>query len=312
MTRYGVDLITFYDPTFWGVETFEDVMEIRRRDPRRIWESIFEGLSAAGIELMETTFGPTHRESALEAYGSAEKLREAAAAHGLGFTSVFHLGLDWVGGGRSVEQIVEDAVVDARFAREAGADTLVVGPPMRSSWDDPARRFVDLDFIREFADVAHRVGAATLELGVRTAIHTEAHSVFSTPRDVDAVLGALDPYYVFFCPDTAHLTLAGGDPVQVVGRHAERVALAHWKDATGPMTPYLPIDGDVHLAHREYMTPLGTGVVDWEGFADVYAKSLAPEVRLLELDAVPDPVTAMIQGREFIEARVPGPVAARS
>jgi len=303
MTQYGVDLITFYDPAYWGVDTFEDIEAIRRRDPARIWEGIFDGLEQAGVELMETTFGPGSRESALQAFGSASAFRDAAAARGLGLTSVFHLGLDWVSGQRSIDEIVADAVTDARFAAEAGGDTLVVGPPMRTSWADPDRTFVDLAFAQQFADVAHRVGAATLELGVKTAIHTEAHSTFCTPRDIDLILGALDPYYVFFCPDTAHITLAGGDPVEVVARHSERVATAHWKDATGPQTPYLPIDEHVHLSHREHMATLGTGVVDWDAFADVYERTAVRDVRLLELDAVPDPVSAMVAGRTFLEAR---------
>lgn len=313
MTRYGVDLITFYDPGFWGVDSYDDIVSLRHRDPKRIWGEIFDALNEAGIELIETTFPPGDRQSALDAFGSAEGFRDAAAAQGIALKSVFHLGLDWLDDTRSIERIVADAVADAEFARAAGGDTLVVGPPMRRTWNDAEPRFVGIELAHRFAEVAHRVGAATLELGVRTAIHTEAHSIFCAPSDIDLLLGATDPNYVFFCPDTAHITLAGGDPVQVVGRHLERAVIAHWKDATGPQSPYLPIDESVHLAHREHMTALGTGIVDWDAWIELWSRSSAADVRLLELDATPNPVAEMIAGREYLEARTPAttPTAAQ-
>lgn len=303
MTRYGVDLITFYHPSFWGLESYEDIVALRHRDPVAVWDRMFGALGDAGIELIEMTFPPGDRTSAIDAFGSAEGFRDAAAARGLALKSVFHGGLDWLDGTRDLDDIVAAAVEDARFAKAAGGDVLVVGPPMRTTWNAPEPVFVDLAYAGRLADVLHRVGAATLDIGVRTALHTEAHSVFCQPRDIDLILGATDPNYVFFCPDTAHITLSGGDPVEVVGRHLERAVIAHWKDATGPQTPYLPIDENVHLSHREHMATLGTGIVDWDAWIALWARTDAADVRLLELDAVPDPVAAMVAGREFVESR---------
>jgi len=203
--------------------------------------------------------------------------------------SSFHLAEDWIPG-RSISSSIDRAVAHARDVHDAGGDVLVIGPPMRRSRDSVAPLFIDRQFVDGFARIAHEVGAQAIRDGVRIALHTEAHSAISSRRDVDLFMLLTDPEYVFLCPDTAHLVLSGSDPVQTVLPHRDRVALAHWKDAAGRMPAGIEIEGDaIHEAHRAYMRPLGEGCVDWRRWAEFYDSTSAAAVRLIELDASPDP-----------------------
>lgn len=296
--EYGVDLITFYHPSFWGVGSYDDIMELRRKDPAAIWIRIFDALAEAGVSAIELTFPPADMSSAIEAFGSVAGFRAELDRRGLHVKSGFHMAFGWAPGA-DVPAEVDKAVEYAEFLAAAGGDTLVAGPPMRASRDAVPPRFIDLAYAEAVARVAHAVGDATLRAGVRTALHTEAHSAFCTRRDVDLLLTLTDPEYVFFCPDTAHITLAGGEPVETVTPHRGRVVIAHWKDAIGPMPDGLPIDASIHEQHQKYMCPLGRGVVDWPAWAALYERTAGRGVRLLELDAVADPVTEMKNAKAF-------------
>ncbi len=298
-TRFGVDLITFYHPQFWGVGDYDDIVELRRKDPLAMWERILDGMQAAGIELLELTFPPADWHSAIEAYGSAAAFRQELASRGLALKSGFHIALGW-GAGTDPSQAADEAAAYAEFIRDAGGDTMVVGPPMRRSRDAQPPLFVDHAYMSTLADILHRVGDATLRLGVKTAVHTEAHSVFCTQRDVDLLMTLTDPIYVFMCPDTGHLTLSGANPSLVMDHHRDRMVLSHWKDALGAM-PEIPIDENVHLAHREYFRRVGAGSIDWFAWNRLVNETPVSGVTLLELDAVPDPVGEMRAAREYIE-----------
>jgi sugar phosphate isomerase/epimerase len=298
---YGVDLITFYEPSFWGLDTYEDILQLRAKDPARLWQRILDALVEAGIELLEITFPPADRTSALDAFGSAAGFKAELARRGLRLKSGFYLGLDWHPG-TDRAAAAAGASEYAEFIRDAGGDTMVVGLPMRKSRDARPPFFVDLEFMNALAGILHAVGDATLRLGVRAAVHTEAHSVFCTRRDIDLLLTLTDPEYVFFCPDTGHIALSGGDPVDIVAHHVERVALSHWKDAVGAMPPGIPIDEAVHLEHRVYFCGLGQGVVDWSNWMRLSLRTPGADTILLEQDAVPDPVRELTAARARLEA----------
>ena len=287
---FGVDLVTFYHPGFWGVDTEADIQRIGRVDPDRIWATIMDALVAAGVSAMEVTFAPADVETAIRAFGSAKEFKAELARRGLRLASGFWSPDDWNAGAAA---LADQAAAHASFLLDAGADTIVVGLPMRETTDALPARFIDLMFAQRLADQLHYIGDATRRLGVTAAIHTEAHSVFCQPRDIDLLLSLTDPNYVWFCPDTAHITLSGGDPIAIGARHRERIAIAHWKDASGPMSKDIVIDASIHERHREYMRPLGSGTVDWAAWAQLMSSTRGSDLVLLELDACENPVAEL-------------------
>src|SRR5690606_10165926 len=146
-----------------GVQTHDEVVEIGRADPAAMWDRILGGLVEAGITDLEMTFPPADWRSALEAFGSAKEFRRELERRGLRLKSGFHIALDW-GPDTDRAEAADAAAAYADFLREAGGDTMVVGPPMRRSRDARPPFFVDHAYMVELADILHHVGAATLDL----------------------------------------------------------------------------------------------------------------------------------------------------
>ena len=267
--RFGVDLITLYDPSFWGKTDFNafydneilspDVFWDRARHPRRSrggWGGI--------------TFGPGHWRNALARYGSAEGFQKAVNQRGLVVCSGFYTGLVLAGtgvrrnaGGRSSKRSAEYA----DFLISAGCDIMIAGLPMRQSWDNDPPMFVDHAYAVDLAGLINQMGYVALKRGVRLAIHPETHAVFWLRRDLDLFMALTDPVYVWFCPDTAHITTGGTNPVDVLRDHHGRVIISHWKDAKGRPPIHYPIDENIFRSHHPYFARVGSGEVDWVSWA---------------------------------------------
>jgi sugar phosphate isomerase/epimerase len=302
---FGVDLITFYHPEFWGVLDHADLVQQATREPVKFWNRVLDSVKEAGITGLELTFPPGDWRSAVTAYGSAQGFAHALSARGLKLVSGFFTELAMttgpVPGAEQQEKMLQEAAEYADFIRAAGGDLMVAGLPMRRGPDADPPFFVDLHAAEPLADLLNRLGDLTLRRGVRLALHTEAHSVFCTGRDVDLFMTLTDPVYVGMCPDTGHMVLAGSDPVHVMNRHRERLALAHWKDCIGAGPKHEPIDENIHQSHRKYFRRVGTGTVDWFSWARLLREIRYRGCTLLELDAAPDPVTEMRAARGFVE-----------
>lgn len=134
-------------------------------------------------------------------------------------------------------RIEKAAVLAATF----GATNLVVGGGAQraaGTTDDDYRRLAaGLD---RAADVAERHG-------LRASYHPHLTTIVEGPQQIDRILSMSR---IAFCPDTGHLAAGGGDPVELIRRHADRVIHVHLKD-------FIPDPFGFH--------PLGRGSVDIEG-----------------------------------------------
>lgn len=302
---FGVDLITFFHHGFWGLADEAAVIAYGKAEPRAFWDRMLDTLAGTGITGIELTFAPFDWQGTLAAYGSVEGVRAALDARGLRLATGFFADV-------AIEGRLDDAAQRDDLIRRAGdyadylvalgSDVMVMGLPMRTSWDAQPPRFVDLAQAQEVADFCNRLGAEVLRRGVRLALHTEAHSIFSLARDVDLFMLLTDPIYVGFCPDTAHLLLGGADPVAVVERHVERVVVAHWKDALGAMSNHVPVDENIHLAHRPHFCALGTGRVDWPRWMRLLRDRDVGGWAIVEIDAVADPATETRRSMDYVRA----------
>jgi len=301
--RFGVDLITFFHPAFWKLDSSEQLTERASADPRWFWDSMLDGVAAAGIQDIEITFEPADYSTATRAYGSVEGFKDALSSRGLGVVSGYFGGLESAASleGAAGDDIVASAREYAEFLAAVGGKFLVSGMPMRKTRGDRPASFVDLTIAAPIADLVNRIGAATQDSGIQVALHTESHSVFWTPRDIDLFMLLTDPMYVSLCPDTGHIALAGADPAHVASRHRERLVIAHWKDASGPVPAGLPIDEQIFNRQASYFRRTGTGVVDWFAWSRLLREIRYDGCTLLELDAVEDPIGEMTAARDFIE-----------
>jgi inosose dehydratase len=118
--------------------------------------------------------------------------------------------------------------------------------------------------LQTMAETLNELGKRTADLGIRIAPHPHIWSPLERKNEMERMLELTDPNYVSMTADTAHLTLGGINPVEVVQHHFERVAALHFKDTeakyrgyTGP-TPTQEEHREVNLYKI-----LGAGGVDF-------------------------------------------------
>lgn len=127
--------------------------------------------------------------------------------------------------------------------------------------------------LQSIAAALNELGRGTAELGLRLAPHPHIWGPVERPEEIRRLLELTDPELVSLTLDTAHVVLGGGDPLEFLDGHWDRVAALHWKDTepayrghTGP-TP-------TREQHRRscLYRDLGAGGVDlagvWRRLAD--------------------------------------------
>ncbi|GLQ53235.1 sugar phosphate isomerase/epimerase family protein [Devosia nitrariae] len=292
----ATDIITFYHPAFWGLKNFDEVQAWVAAHPRQFWDKVLRALGEAGVTGLELTFGPGSIESALEAFGTAAAFKTALDAEGITVVSAFVAdGPKW-DGPADTAAIVADAQRRADFLGELNAGILVAGLPMRKTFGEQPPVFVDGRYMERMADIAHAVGEAVSRQGIKLVLHTESNSTLWYERDIDLFMALTDPRYVWLCPDSCHIALGGGDPVKVAQRHSQRTALAHWKDALGPIDRHLVIDSTIYDQQQRYMADFGKGIVDWAGWSAAMDRTPGRDIALIELDMAADPIAALTEG----------------
>ena len=128
----------------------------------------------------------------------------------------------------------------ASLAAAFGAEHLVVGGGAKRAGgttdDDYSRLAAGLDRACEVAE----------RHGLIASYHPHLSTIVESPRDVDRILSMSR---IGFCPDTAHLAAAGGDPVDLIRRHARRVTYVHLKDLRREPFAFRPLGrGELDIA----------------------------------------------------------------
>ena len=127
----------------------------------------------------------------------------------------------------------------ASLAELFGAEVLTIGGGAKR-----AAGTTDGDYDRLAAGL-DRVCDIAERHGLRAAYHPHLTTIVEHEDQVDRILGLSR---IGFCPDTAHLTAGGADPVALVRRHAARVVHVHLKDWRPDPGGFLPLgQGMVHL-----------------------------------------------------------------
>ncbi|MFZ7088356.1 sugar phosphate isomerase/epimerase family protein [Curtobacterium sp. RRHDQ10] len=278
-------------PDSWGV-WFPD-------DPGQVpWQRFLDEAAAAGYEWIE--LGP---------YGylptDPSQLSDELASRGLRLSAgtVFtglHKGED------QFQRAWDQAVAVAGLASALGAEHLVTIPDLwRSDATEEvleSRTLTDEQWER-LGKGHDQLGKALLEeYGVHQQFHTHADSHVGTHDETVRFLEVTDPEYTNLCLDTGHFAYYGGDSLQLIAEHPDRIGYLHLKQ----------VDPEVLRRTHEHDTPFATAVAEGVMTEPPHGEpALAP---IIEAVAQIDPQIFGIVEQDMYGCSVdaPGPIAERT
>ncbi|MCB0162999.1 MAG: TIM barrel protein [Anaerolineae bacterium] len=174
-----------------------------------------------------------------------------------------------------------EAVRTARLLAEVGGpDNLIVlgndpyGDPVRtlnSGRVKPEHEMSEAQW-KVFTEGANRIARAVKqETGLRTVFHHHIGTWIETPAETAKLLDRTDPEVLGLVFDTGHYRFGGGDPIEGLEEHADRIWHVHFKDHEPNVAAQSRQEGwgGVESVGHGVFCELGQGDID---FPEVLAK----------------------------------------
>ena len=115
----------------------------------------------------------------------------------------------------------------------------------------------------------NEIGKQTAAFGMRLAPHPHIGATVILEHEIRTVMELTDPQYVWLVTDTAHLTLAGMDPLTMIRDYYPRVAEVHYKDVPARYRGWKGSAPNSENENQESLfQPMGTGGVDFPAIHD--------------------------------------------
>ena len=159
-----------------------------------------------------------------------------------------------------------------------------------------------------FARGAERIAIAVLEAyGLRTVFHHHCAGYVETPEEVDRLMSLTDPRLLGLCLDMGHYGFGGGDPVDALKLHFERIWHVHFKDydpKVGRSSREQERDYFESVANGVFCE-LGKGSVDFPEIVRILKEKRYEGWIVVEQDVLPGmgvPKRSAAANRRFIES----------
>ncbi len=139
--------------------------------------------------------------------------------------------------------------------RGMGCRNVVIGPPRREYGVTEEEL---MKILTETAKTLEAVGRVFRDQGIRASLHNHYDTTIETRDELEFVMENVDSELLGFCPDTAHLVLAGMDPLEIIGKYLDRTTYIHLKDVKAP--------SKIGMRDNKWFlrtTELGRGIVDF-------------------------------------------------
>lgn len=207
-------------------------------------------LGYRAIQVRQNTFSQfSVRAGELKAMLAAKKLTLLAlAARGASFNPALS------------KQEIADFTAKAKWVLDVGGQYLQVMDNARSATSKP-----DPDDYRKLGKHLTEIGKRTLgNHGIRLAYRNQMNSLGERRDDIDRILDAADPKYVWLSADLAHLHTAGGDEVRFVRDYLNRLAYPLFNDVRIFQPASATLDGSRVPAKYDFVE-VGQGKVNAAG-----------------------------------------------
>jgi inosose dehydratase len=158
-----------------------------------------------------------------------------------------------------------------------------------------------------FTKGAIRIAKAVYQaVGLRTVFHHHCAGYIETPDEVRELMSRTDPEFLGLCLDTGHYRFAGGDPVEAVSEHAERIWHVHFKDCEPKIAAQSRSEGwdYFHSVRQGVFCELGRGEVDFLGVLSAVGEVGFDGWIVVEQDVLPGmgaPKESAQRNREYLK-----------
>lgn len=122
-----------------------------------------------------------------------------------------------------------------------------------------------------FAEGANRIARAVrAQTGLRTVFHHHCAGYVETPAEVARLMALTDPQALGLCLDTGHIMFGGGDPLELLRAHQERIWHVHFKDFDPAVAAQARAESLDYFGaiRRGVFCELGRGAVDFPAMRD--------------------------------------------
>lgn len=140
---------------------------------------------------------------------------------------------------RSAAQEIDAIASHVQLLAQNGATVLVYGEVADSIQGQripliERPRFHTEQAWQAYADKLNELARFTLSQGIRLAYHHHMGAYVESPSDIDTLMRLTDPE-VGLLFDAGHCYMGGGEPVEVLRKHIDRVCHVHFKDVRKPV-----------------------------------------------------------------------------
>jgi inosose dehydratase len=203
-----------------GVTSIKDAFYLANGSTDQALEEI-AAVGYEGVELFDGNVVAGHEDGSL---------RSALERTGLKLVSVYS-GANFVFPDVLEEEFwrLERAI---SLAAEYGAEHFVVGGGAQKAGGN-----IDADYDL-LASGLDRVAELADKSGLLASYHPHLSTMAESPDEIEKVFSRTS---IAFCPDTAHLAAAGGDPSELVRTYADRIKFVHLKDFTAEPFAFMPL-----------------------------------------------------------------------
>jgi inosose dehydratase len=159
-----------------------------------------------------------------------------------------------------------------------------------------------------FAQGATQLAAAVKkETGLRTVFHHHCAGYVETPTEIEKLLSLTDPSLLGLVFDTGHYRFGGGDPLEGLRKHAERVWHFHFKDYQPELGQRSAEEGwDYFQSVRSgIFCELGKGEIDFAAVVAELERMGYNGWGVVEQDVLPgmgSPKASAQRNREFLKS----------
>jgi inosose dehydratase len=197
---------------------------------------------------------------------------------------------------------IEDRVAMAKWMKEIGGLYLQAtdGARAKEGVNDP-------NDYKKLGKRLTEIGKRTFnEAGVKLGYHNHMNSLGERREEVDRIMNATDPKYVWALVDIAHMETAGGDPVTFMRDYINRLIYPHFKDVIIYRGGPAGLDGKPAKPKYDFVE-LGQGKVKIPAVLQIMKSYRYQGWIIIELDRAPTgrtPKESAMISKKYVEEKL--------